>query len=324
MAHSSTQSSSGALVIVADLGGTKCSASAVDTETGCLVTDRLTRLHNGGDFLEVLLGLIDEIKQAVPPDRTVSGVGIACAGLVDSDAGVIIHSINLKVKSFPLAQLVHERCGLPCSVANDLHCATLGELTHGAGRGFQNFLVVFAGTGVGARQVTHGNIVPGENGLAGEFGQTLVPAVTASNLSCQISIEEQKYLTLENLCSHLGVARHILNRLGRSELKSLSYQEIQSLCDKPDCDYDRQVVELSVKEAAITMAVNLGNLALFTDPALIILGGGAIGLIPNYFEQICHYTLRLPLIDGRNLQIVKAELGDNAGLIGAAMLPISK
>jgi glucokinase len=314
MAKISTEPNSRDIVIAVDQGGTKCSAAAIAPETGDLVTERVTLLHNGDDFVWIMRSAIDHVKRAIPQDRTVRGIGIACAGLIDSDAGVIVNSINLRVKDYPLAQIIKELSGgMPCFVANDLHCATLGELHFGAGRGFKDVLMVSLGTGIGARQVSNGMIVSGKRGFAGEFGQMLETRLPPGSLQVRQD-------TLEHFCSHLGISNLIIERLGREELKALSYEDIQSLAGKPEWDYDHTAVKLAVEEAAGIMAVNLANLALFTDPARIILGGGAIGLIPKYFEQICQHTLANPMIADSGLEIVRAELGDNAGLVGAAML----
>ncbi len=249
------------VVLGIDLGGTKCSAALVNPDTGELVSDRLTRIHQGNNFFTVLLEMIDRINEKIPHGSYLSSIGIGCAGLIDTDAGVIIVSNNLNVKMFPLAQRVVEYAGVPCHVSNDVEAAALGELKFGAGRNCDDFVIVFVGTGIGARLVEDGKIRRGVCGTAGELGQTLVRSLTALNGGISTA---PRYVTLESYCSRHGIARLILERLDSPGLRpaTLNYTQIIELLASR-WSSERQAASSAISDTAEMLGVSLANVVNF-------------------------------------------------------------
>jgi glucokinase len=310
------------LVLGIDLGGTKCSAALANPVTGELVSDRLTRIHQGNNFFTVLLEMIDRINEKIPYGSYISSIGIGCAGLIDTDAGEIIVSNNLNVRMFPLAKRVVEYAGVPCHVSNDVEAAALGELKFGAGLNCDDFVIAFIGTGIGARLVQEGKIRRGICGTAGELGQTLVRSLPPLNGGIS---RGQRYVTLESHCSRPGIARLILERLDSPGLRpaTLNYTQIIELLGSR-LTSEREAASSAIAETAEMLGVSLANVVNFLNPGMIILGGGAIERIDGYFEKIevnaRQHSLELP---ASNLKFVRAALGDNAGVLGAAMLASS-
>lgn len=301
-------------VLAVDLGGTKCSAALVDPLTGEFLVETITRSHSGSDFLEVLQSLVYMVKQEQPSDSAITAVGIGCAGLVDAEQGILIVSNNLKVKGFPLADLVSEQLALPCYLANDVEAAALGELSFGAGRESSDFIIVFVGTGVGARMVQSGQIRRGACGTAGELGQVLVKA----------GFEDSRfssYHQLEFYCSRPGISRLIRRRQALSDQPELSYAQIKQML-AANAGLDRQLVSSALADSAELLGIELANLVNFVNPEMIILGGGVIEQLDGYLEQveqsIRRHALELP---ANVLKVRRAFLGNDAGVLGAAMLP---
>jgi glucokinase len=310
------------VVLGIDLGGTKCSAALVNPDTGELVSDRLTRIHQGNNFFTVLLEMIDRINEKIPHGSYLSSIGIGCAGLIDTDAGEIIVSNNLNVKMVPLAKRVVEYAGVPCHVSNDVEAAALGELKFGAGRNCDDFVIVFVGTGIGARLVQDGKIRRGVCGTAGELGQTLVRSLT--DVTGGVSTGP-RYVSLESYCSRPGIARLILERLDSPGLRpaTLNYTQIIELLGSR-WSSEREAASSAIADTAEMLGVSLANVVNFLNPGMIILGGGVIERIDGYFEKIeiiaRQHSLELP---ASNLKFVRASLGDSAGVLGAAMLASS-
>jgi glucokinase len=309
------------VVLGVDIGGTKLSAAIVDPKTGALLTETITRTHGGANFLEVLFALFEEIKQKVPAGSELTAIGIGCAGLIDTARGEIIVSNNLKTTAFPLANVVYDATALPCYVANDIEAAALGELLFGAGQDSDDFVIGFIGTGFGARMVQNGKVRRGATGTAGELGQTLV-----SSLSDDVNTGGPKYRPVEFYCSRPGIARLALKR-ARAEgdepdtRSTLSYREMNQLLSGEACELQKALIS-TIADTAEMLGVKLANMVNFVNPEMIILGGGVIEQLTGYFEavelSIRKHALELPV---SKLKIVRAALGNNAGVLGAAMLP---
>ncbi len=309
------------VVLGVDIGGTKCSAAIVDTKTGEIIGQTITRTHGGANFLEVLFALIDEIKQKVPTGCELTAIGIGCAGLIDTARGEIIASTNLKTTAFPLANVVSGATALPCYVANDVEAAALGELHFGAGRGSDDFVIVFVGTGVGARMVQNGTVRRGATGTAGELGQTFV-----SSVFDDVNAGGPEHRPLEFYCSRPGISRLALCRAdavdGKPPTQSqLSYPEMNQLLTGEACEL-QMALSSAIADTSKMLGVKLANLVNFVNPEKIILGGGVVEQLVGFFEKVEEsiraYALEVP---SSKTLIVRATLGNDAGVLGAAMLP---
>jgi glucokinase len=280
------------LSIGVDLGGTNVSAALCVPSKGKLVGDVLRGSHNG-DFLSVVLGNIQRLTKNRPEDTRVTGVGIGCAGLVDTDKGRVITSNNLSIADYPLVRELEDRTGLPCRLYNDVEAAAFGECRFGAGTGKGDSLIVFIGTGIGARFVHKGKILQGARGLSGEMGQM------------RVNISSNESRPLERLCS-----RKALSKIVSGSTTALSYDEITA-----STGYGN-----ALRQATQTLAIQLVNLVFFLDPDRIILGGGCVEQLPGFFEKVVEATEYYQLSERPCPEIVRASMGNRAALIGAASL----
>ena len=164
-----------------DVGGTKIYAGIVDAETGKVLATARKRTHpeRGVDFFsQRLLVVAQEALDAakLPDGESLLAIGIGIAGQVDRAKGVLLSSPNLArgLKDLALADLLHKQFNIPVVVGNDVEVAAYGEQQFGAGRGYDDFVCVFVGTGVGAAIMQGGQIRRGFTGTAGEIGHTIV------------------------------------------------------------------------------------------------------------------------------------------------------
>ena len=310
-----------------DVGGTKNLAAVVDVHAGQVVSSarKRTRPDKGSDFfvdrlLSLVQSAIDDAK--LPDPDQLSGIGVGIAGQVDRANGVLLASPNLGVgfENLPLAKLLGDRFHQPVAISNDVDVATIGEQHYGAARGVDDFVCVFVGTGIGSGIVQGGSAYRGATGTAGEIGHTIVQY---GGRICGCGGRGH----LEAYASRSAITRVLQAELLRgrksllSELPSPDDPGIRSKIIARCLDAGDPLVTEVVTEAADYLGAGLGSLITFYNPRRVILGGGLIEATQLLFDRASARAREAALpIPGRQVEIVRTELGDNSGVIGAARL----
>lgn len=315
-----------------DFGGTKVLAAVVDLETGTVVGTgkKKTRPDDGPDEL---MGRIYETGEAaikaakLGKKDGIVGIGVGIAGQVDAARGVLVGTPNLSQATvdLPMADLLTERFGVPTALRNDVQIAALGEEHFGAGKDAGDFLCVFVGTGVGGAIVRAGELVTGAAGTAGEIGHLVVDA---GGRHCGCGGRGH----LEAYASRTAITRVLLAELHRGRSSVLadlvpgSNEEpggtaIRSgVLARAVTGGDELVIE-TVTEAGRYLGLGLASAINLLNPQRIILGGGVIEAVDLLFQVAASHARREALpVPGRTVEIIKAGLGDNAGVVGAALL----
>ncbi len=171
-----------------DLGGTHIRVARVDTDgTVHGIIEENTRVEEGPNGVELqVVGMVHNLcrSETAPP----VGVGVGIAGDIDKDSGEIIFSPNLRWHNVPFRADLQKRLDMPVLAINDVRAATWGEWTHGAGRGFDDIVCMFIGTGIGGGIVSGGRVLSGCGNSAGEIGHMVVqlggPRCTCGNWGC--------------------------------------------------------------------------------------------------------------------------------------------
>lgn len=310
-----------------DVGGTKIYAGVIEIGSGQIVSTARKRTHpeRGADFFtERLLTVVQEAIDAAKLGATsaLAGVGIGIAGQVDRANGVLISGPNLGVglNNLHLAKLLHDRFDLAVTVGNDVEVATRGEQHYGAARGCDDFVCVFVGTGIGSGIVQDGQLYRGATGTAGEIGHTIVQY---GGRLCGCGGRGH----LEAYASRTAITRVLLAELRRgrkSVLQSMLDTEETAIRSKmiARClEQKDEMVTEAVTEAADYLGAGLGSLITFYNPKRIVLGGGLIEASPMLFERAAQRAREVALpVPGRQAEIVRTELGDNSGIVGAAYM----
>jgi glucokinase len=259
----------------------------------------------------------------------VGSIGVAAAGQIDPARGLLISGPNLAgVANLPISEALGQRFGLPIRLGNDVQGATIGELTFGAGKGVDRFLCVFVGTGVGGALVQHGRLDTGPNATAGEIGHLIIHA---DGRYCGCGGRGH----LEAYASRTAITKALLAELGRGRPSALSrllevegFDELapggtairSGLLAKAVDERDELVLE-TLREAARFLGLGLASAINLYNPQRIILGGGVVEAVPLIVEIAAPLAKREALpVPGRAVEIVAAKLGDNAGIVGAALL----
>lgn len=293
----------GPTTIGIDVGGTKAAAVLVDPADGT-VLDREREPSDGTptDLVATLAGMVDALRDRC--DADVAAVGLGIAGLVDR-GGVVRWSPNLPaVVDHPVADDLATAVGLPVTTANDATAATVAEARMGAGRGCDDVAVVTLGTGIGAGFVVDGRLLRGAHGFAGEPGHMVVNADGPLHLTGHQGPWEA--LASGNALGRMGAEAGLGG--GRAVVAAMSAGD-QTATDV----FDRWCREV---------ARGLANLVVVLDTRRIVLGGGLVEVGGPLCSGVADWLARLtPGADSRpTVEVVLAELGSDAGALGAGLL----
>lgn len=305
-----------------DVGGTTVKVGLFMSD-GELV-DRLvvvTRKENHGEnILKDIAKSIEEYLQTHNIDKEeVLGIGLAMPGPVDS-VGVIHGAVNLGWGAFNVSQAMQEITGLPVVSGNDANAAALGEIWQGAARGSLNMILLTLGTGVGGGIIIDGSVIAGHKGSAGEIGHILVNAHETERCTCG------NYGCLEQYSSATGIVR-MANKILKASDKNSSLRELASIEAKDVFDAAKQGDELALQVVdgfGKYLGKALGIIGTAIAPDVIVLGGGVsaagdiiINTVGKYFREMAFHACK-------DIPIVLASLGNEAGIYGAARMVLNK
>lgn len=307
-----------------DLGGTKLEVARVDA-SGRIVQRVRTETNIKGGAAAVINDIIDSaLTLRAGAATSPVGVGVGVAGQVERDSGMVAFAPNLEWRNVPLRTELSQTLGLPVIVTNDVRAATWGEWLFGAGRGCNDLLCMFVGTGIGGGVVSGGKLLTGCSNTAGEIGHIVVdmngPLCGCGNRGC-----------LEALAGGRAIARHARETIaGNPDKKSLLLEMAGGLVE--------QITTTTVARAAhagdplarqvldqATAALIAGAVSLINafNPCRFILGGGVIAGVPELVDRI-ERGIRSQALAAANalLTVLPSELQNDAGVIGAAALAL--
>ncbi|THF73579.1 ROK family glucokinase [Cohnella fermenti] len=309
-----------ALYVGVDLGGTAIKIGL------CNAAGELLRTHEGPTQTDqgadaVLSNIAAYVKELVVPGteewEAVQGVGIGIAGFLDIPNGIIDFSPNLPFKNVPVKQIMEEKLSKPIKINNDANVAALGEVWGGAGRGVEHCVCYTLGTGVGGGIIVNGRLLEGFKGMAGELGHmSVVPDLEAIQCGCG------RMGCLETVSSATGIIRMAKDAVERGDRTSLSI--VPNIAAKEVFDAAKagdEAAQRIISRAAFYLGKSMAAVAVVTNPQRFIIGGGVSKAGEFLFEQIRSVFVKLaPESASAGVDIVAAELGNNAGVVGAAGL----
>lgn len=285
------------LAIGCDLGATHMRVALVDTKSGRIVARR-ERDSRVGAYKETVHDLATEIEALQKTAHAPCPVGVAVAGQLDAHRERVLLAPNLQWARAPLVRDLSKLLGSRVRMENDVRAAARGEAGFGALRGHQGTaFCVFWGSGVGGAIVLDGAVVPGALALAGEIGHL---TYRAGGRACPCG---------KHGCHEAYCGGHVLDKTAR-RFKLKNGAALAKSSDKRA----RAAIELA-KRAAGQL---IGNLAVALDPEYVVVGG-SVGM--SLFKDLMPYvTPHLLPARTRKLALVRAKLGDDAGLFGAALM----
>jgi glucokinase len=302
-----------------DLGGTKMAVGVVDSERQ--VHYEGTEPSVGLSEDQVVEDLARELQEAkdARPDVLAAGLGIPAT--IDRDRGLAIHAVNLTITDVPIRDVMQERIGLPVFVDNDANVAALAEHLYGAGRGAQDLVMLTIGTGIGGGLILGGDVYRGSTGAGAELGHIVI---VEDGLPCQGNCPNHG--CVETYASGTAIAREgkaagerepdsaLGQALAKGPILGKTVTELAMGGDKLAADV--------IAEAGRHLGVALASLANIFDPDVFVIGGG-VSAAGELLIGPAREELRSRALPPQNQRPVKlAELGPEAGMIGAAAMAL--
>jgi glucokinase len=301
-----------------DLGGTKMLIGVLDADSNVLWESREASTgQTEEELVELLVREIGEARAACPG---AGAVGLGIPATIDHDRGIAISAVNLPLDNLPIRELVGERTGLPVFVDNDANVAALAEHLQGAARNAENAVMLTVGTGIGGGLILDGEVYRGASGAGAELGHTVIEM---DGPRCQGNCPGRG--CVETLASGTAVGR---------EGRTAAERDPGSVLGRMLAD-GRQIDGRAVTEAALSgdadaravfeligrrLGVALTSFANIFEPEVIVIGGGVIGAGDLLLEPARRELQARALPPMNRTPVLAAELGSDAGMIGAAAM----
>lgn len=303
------------IIVAVDIGGTQLRAAAYTQEQVPPLTLKKTpTLASKPGGLDRLIKVIED---AWPKDKPVSAIGIGSPGPLDPHTGYLLAPPNNpEWHNFPLAPRIQEHFGVQTYLDNDANLAGLGEYRFGAGQGHHNVLYITVSTGIGAGVVIEDRLLQGFHGLAAELGHSIIDP-DGPPCSCGFNGH------LEAFSSGPAIVKFVLAELDRGVKSILERKD--SLNPREIADAALKGDELSIRayqRAGEYLGIGVASFLHAFDPSIVIFGGGVSQVGALLFEPF-EASLRRRVFHPRYLEglvITQAQLGDDAGLLGARAL----
>lgn len=309
-----------------DVGGTTIKSGAVDSQGHILARSVADARGSEGPpvVIQQIIGTIEELLPQFR-DRRCVGVGLGSPGVVSLDGQTVSHPPNLAGwNDVPLAKEISRAVSLPVKIENDANVAALAEARFGAGVAHRDFIFVIWGTGVGGGIILNRQVYRGSRGGAGEIGHVSIdhrgPACNCGNFGCVESFIGQRYLSartrelLANLSANGGTSR--ISDLVEGNLDRIEPYIISVAAEQGD----RVAMDI-LKEAGELMGYALASVVNILDIPTIVVGGG-ISAAPQFVYNAIESSLRTRVLKPHQpyVRVLRATLGNAAGIIGAASL----
>lgn len=306
-----------------DVGGTKIYALVIDEEGHILSR---AKLKTGGNtkFGPVVKKILEcyhtACREADIPEEKLQAVGLAVPSSIDYTRRVIKHAPNLGWINMEIDDLLKENFGKPGFIDNDVNMGTFGEFHFGAGKGYHSVYGMFVGTGIGGGYISNGEIIRGVNYTASEVGHHIIklngPRCNCGNRGC-----------LEAIAAKVGMIKY-MKKLVDKDGKKTALEKIapnwrttvgSSALRKAYRKKDIVVVK-ALKRSANAIGVAAANLVTLTGVEAIIMGGGIIEELGDFFMPLIKASLlKHTFADGaKGVQLLQSALGDDAVALGAA------
>jgi glucokinase len=305
-----------------DLGGTKILAAVVNPYNRVLGrAKRPTPFHSSERILtnEIIGCAEDALRDARITRGELRAIGMGSPGPLDPETGVVLRTGNIAMRNYPIGQILEKHFDVPVFLDNDVHMGCFGEYKAGAARGHNNVVGIWIGTGIGGCVIRDGEVIHGANRNAGEVGHVILDA--------RDHLADAARGTLESEAGKTGITAFIrrqvekgrktkLSKIAKDGKDRLKSSDLAKAFHKGD-----KVAIAAVERSALYCGLAVANLFNVLSPELFVLGGGvveAIGkpyvkLVQKYAAKYAYTTELAPIT------IVPAQLGDDAGVIGAAL-----
>jgi glucokinase len=314
------------LVAAVDLGGTKIYTALAD-QSGRVLAEVVvpTRPWEGaGAVIGRIVETVDQVLKQAGEQGPPLALGIGCPGPLDAATGVVYQAPNLGWHNVPLKDLLEKRLGIPVAVDNDANLAALGEYVYGAGRGEEDVVYITVSTGIGGGLILGGRLYHGAGYGAGEIGHMTIdpggPRCSCGNYGCLEAMASGTAMAREaRRLVESGGGRAILEAAG-GDVHAITAREVARAAAAGDGEA-RQIIT----NAGRALGTGVANVINLLNPALVVLGGGAMQVGPLLWDAMEEEVSRRAFAPARRrVRLVPAELGGRSGIMGAVALALEK
>lgn len=308
-----------------DVGGTNLKAGLVD-DTGAVLADvkmKIALIANQDELIRTMAAMTCELAEKANISLgEIASVGVGVPGTVEIHSGSLLYTCNLPLRNVPVRRLFHQYLRMPLYIENDANCAALAEYYAGAGRGSKRFVMVTLGTGIGGGIVHNGKIFHGSNGMAGEVGHmSLIYGGRPCPCGRRGCWEQYASATALKRLTREAVEREpdsILSRVVEENYGAVSGQSAFIAARRGD-----PVGAQVCREYIDYLSAGIVDLVNIFQPDTLAIGGGVSNEDDEYLlipvqQQVGREVI--PCNRDKMTRVVKAELGNQAGIIGAALL----
>jgi glucokinase len=316
------------IVVGVDLGGTKILAGVFKPSGECIGRSKLSTKpqRSPKEIIERIARCVtDAVDECDLDMKQVRGIGVGAPGAVDPESGKVLVAPNLGWEDVSLQKLLEDHLDVPVFIENDCTVCTLGVYETELGGKPHTLAGIFIGTGIGGGLILNGKLYVGFNRTAGEVGHMVLevggPKCSCGNRGC-----------FEALASRTAIFRRIQTAVKEGQKTVLTDMLGPDLKDMRSGDLRKAIrqndkfVEKIVEEAAEYTGIAVANLINLFNPEVVVLGGGLIEALQDEMMAIIVETAKDYALNGtiKGIDIIASKLGDDAGIVGAAVMARQK
>ncbi len=306
-----------------DLGGTNIVAGIVDENLKVIAKAKVkTNASRPAEEIvdDMAKVCFEACKTAGISIDDIYACGVGSPGAINPVDGIVVTANNLGFKNLPLAQMLKDRTGVDFYIENDANAAAYGEFLAGSGRGVKNCIAVTLGTGVGGGIIIDGKLFSGSNYAGGELGHTVInvdgEACTCGRKGCWEAYASATALIRQTKAAMEKDKDSLMWKLAEGNLDNVNGRIPFDAMRQGD-KTAKEVVDTYIKY----VAVGIANIINVFQPEKVCVGGGISGEKDTLINPIKEFVANeIYAVMGKPCEILVAELGNDAGIIGAAAL----
>lgn len=307
-----------------DVGGTNVKIALVDDKGKIIYSNSVpTYAQMGYEYTvnNIKQAIRDLMKETNTKPSDIQGIGFDFPGQVDYKTGVVKLAPNIPGwVNVPIAKMIEDEFHIPTRIDNDVRCAALGELKFGAGKGCENFVCITVGTGIGSGLVINGKLVRGAANAAGEIGHIKLQMQDGPICGCGDTGCLEAFASGPSI---VAMAQEYLKSGKSTKFREMAGVdgEITPYIVAKAAEAGDPVAKRIFEKTGYYIGMGLVSVINLLNPEKVIIGGGVAEAGDLLLEPI-RKTIkeRAMVIAGSTVEIVPAELGNSAGVIGASML----
>ncbi len=305
-----------------DVGGTNVKIALVNEKGGIVYSNSIpTRAEMGYEY--TVNSMKEAIKELLKETNTsakdVEGMGFGFPGQIDCQKGIVRLAPNIPGwVDVPIAEIMEKEFGIPTRVDNDVRCAALGELNFGAGKGCENLVCITVGTGIGSGLIINGKLVRGASNAAGEIGHIKLDMTGGPLCGCGDRGCLEAFASGPSI---VAMAEEYIKGGKSTKYRELANPDITPYVVSVAAQQGDPVAKRIFTIIGEYIGVGLASVVNLLNPEKIIIGGGVAAAGDILMTPIKETLVKRAMpISGGAVEVVPAQLGNTAGVIGASLL----